>query len=114
MDEFTPITNDRGLYKKVLKEGSGNRPKDGHNVNVFYKGILEDGTVFDESNEEGFDFELGSGETLVGWETGMKTMRKGERSIFVMRSDYAYGEAGYMVIPPNASLIFCIELTEFY
>ena len=106
MEEFTPLTNDRGLYKKILKEGAGNFPVNGCIVTVFYKGVLEDGTMFDESTEEGFDFELGTNDALTGWEVGVKTMRKGEKAIFVLRSDYAYGESGYLIIPPNAPLIF--------
>lgn len=113
MEEFTPITNDRGLYKKVLKEGVGSMPHDGCCVSVKYQGVLEDGTMFDESPEEGFEIQLGTGEALTGWEIGIKTMKRGEKSIFVMRSDYAYGESGYLIIPPDASLIFCIDLLDF-
>ena len=113
MDQFTPLTNDRGLYKKILIDGSGVCPVDGSKVNVKYQGVLEDGTVFDESDEDGFEFELGSNESLHGWEIGIKSMRKGEKAIFVLRADYAYGEAGYLVIPPNTPLIFCIDLVEF-
>jgi FKBP-type peptidyl-prolyl cis-trans isomerase len=113
MDQFTPITNDRGLYKKILKEGMGKVPENGCKVLVSYKGVLENGTPFDESGEEGFQFELGKNEALLGWEVGIKTMKKGEKSIFVLRSDYAYGENGYMAIPPRACLIFCIDLIDF-
>jgi FKBP-type peptidyl-prolyl cis-trans isomerase len=113
MDQFTPISNDRGLYKKILKEGIGSPPENGCKVLVVYKGVLEDGAIFDESSEEGFDFELGNNEALLGWEVGVKTMKKGEKSIFVLRADYAYGESGYMAIPANAPLIFFIELIDF-
>lgn len=111
MEEFTAITNDRGLYKKILKEGTGNPPSRGTNVTVSYKGILEDGTPFDENDT--FTFVLGGGAVINGWEVGIGTMRKGEKSILVMRCDYGYGEDGYMIIPPGATLIYMIDLLEF-
>jgi FKBP-type peptidyl-prolyl cis-trans isomerase len=114
MEQFTPLTNDRGLYKKILREGNGTYPDDGDTVWVQYKGVLEDGTLFDQSHDdENFNFILGSGEALHGWEVGIKSMRRGEKSILVMRSDYAYGSDGYLIIPPEAPLIFYIELVDF-
>jgi len=114
MEEFTPISNDRGLYKKVLKQGNGDFPLDGSLVTITYTGILEDGTVFDESTEEGFEFKIEPNDALTGLVNGVKTMRKGEKAILVMRADYAYGSEGYLAIPPNATLIFCVDLLDFF
>jgi FKBP-type peptidyl-prolyl cis-trans isomerase len=109
MNQFTPITKDKGVYKKVLKSGEGDTPKNGDTVTVAYKGIFEDGTLFDEA--EGMTFEINDN-MIPGLEIGVKTMRPGEKTILVIRYDYAFGEKGHEHIPPKASLIFMIDLIE--
>jgi FKBP-type peptidyl-prolyl cis-trans isomerase len=121
MEEFTQMDDDKGLYKKILKEGYANRPKVGDVVKIYYTGILENGTVFEENNSgDGLTFKIGhvavteqgTYKIINGLETGIKSMRKGEKSILVMRSDYAYGEEGRLTIPPYASLIYCVDLID--
>lgn len=109
MDEFTSLTNDRGLYKKILKEGiNGRNVAVGNKVTISYSAALEDGRIFD--NKDKFDFVIGSDDVILGMDKGILTMKKGEKSIFVMRYDYAYGEEGFEKVPPNSSLIFSIDL----
>jgi FKBP-type peptidyl-prolyl cis-trans isomerase len=111
MDEFTELTKDRGLYKKILKEGSGRSPVDGMKITAKYQGILEDGRVFDETDN--LQFILGEEELITGLEIAIKTMKKGEKSIIVMRYDYAYGDEGSDPIPAYASLAFCVDLLNY-
>lgn len=84
-------------------------------MTVHYTGTLEDGTQFDSSRGRGeFKFTLGQGQVIKGWDEGVKTMKKGERAMFTLTSEYAYGEAGSPPkIPPNATLIFDIELLSW-
>ena len=84
-------------------------------VIVHYTGTLQDGTQFDSSRGRGeFKFPLGQGQVIKGWDEGVKTMKKGERAIFTLSSEYAYGEAGSPPkIPQNATLIFDIELLSW-
>jgi len=113
MEEFIQCTNDKAIYKKILTEGKGTAPKVGQKVKVKYTGMLEEGTKFDESKEP-IVFKLGGGEVVKGWEIGIPTMKKGERSVFVIRYDYAYGEQGYPgLIPPKSTLIYLLELIDF-
>jgi FKBP-type peptidyl-prolyl cis-trans isomerase len=107
---FVDISNDGGVKKKIIKEGKGDNPKKGANVNVNYVGSFEDGKVFDQSKEP-FTFKLGAGQVIKGWDLGVATMKKGEKAEFVLRSDYAYGDQGYPgVIPKKATLCFTVEL----
>jgi len=84
-------------------------------VVVHYTGTLQDGTQFDSSRGRGeFKFTLGQGQVIKGWDEGVKTMKKGERAIFTLSAEYAYGEAGSPPkIPANATLIFDIELLSW-
>lgn len=108
------ITNDGGVVKKVLVEGSGDCPKNGSKVNVSYIGTFEDGKEFDRSKSGGFNFILGARQVIKGWDLGVATMKLGEKSVFTLKSDYAYGDAGYPgVIPKKATLIFEVELLSF-
>ena len=80
-----------------------------------YAGKLEDGTPFDAcvNKEDPFSFRLGAGKLIKGWDLGVATMKKGEKSLFILKSDYAYGAQGSPPkIPPNATLHFEIELLD--
>jgi len=108
-------TQDGGLLKKVLVEGSGDeRPPIGSRVHVHYTGTLTaDGSKFDSSRDRNrlFTTKIGVGEVIKGWDIGMPTMRRGEKAILRARHDYAYGEDGSPpTIPGGASLDFEVEL----
>jgi len=107
---------DGGIMKQVLHEGSGPTASPGANVKVYYHGKLEkDGSTFDSNLEgPGFEFELGAGRVIKGWDQGVATMRKGEKATLKIRADYGYGESGSPPkIPGGATLIFDVELLSF-
>uniref|UniRef100_A0A803PG04 peptidylprolyl isomerase n=1 Tax=Cannabis sativa TaxID=3483 RepID=A0A803PG04_CANSA len=107
----------QGLKKKLIKEGEGwDTPETGDEVEVHYTGTLLDGTKFDSSRDRGtpFKFTLGQGQVIKGWDEGIKTMKKGENSLFTIPPEMAYGEAGSPdTIPPNATLQFDVELLSW-
>ncbi|KAL1473605.1 hypothetical protein MTO96_021897 [Rhipicephalus appendiculatus] len=113
--DITPEKNG-GVFKEILTPGTGEEtPGDGCSVSVHYTGKLVDGTEFDSSRLRGkFDFNLGTGSVIKAWEIGIKTMKKGEVAILTCAPDYAYGDKGSPPkIPPNATLIFEVELLEW-
>lgn len=94
-------------------EGSGEPVAPGDTVTVHYTGILPDGTVFDSSRDkEPFSFTVGEGIVIQGWERGLVGMKKGGRRILVIPPSLGYGATGVGQIPPNATLIFEVELLE--
>ena len=105
-----------GLYYSILKSGRGKSPLKGDNVSVHYKGTLIDGTVFDSSYQrnEPITFSLGIGQVIAGWDEGIMLLKKGSKAKFVIPSNLAYGSQGAGgIIPPDATLIFEVELIEF-
>ncbi|CAK9300284.1 unnamed protein product [Gordionus sp. m RMFG-2023] len=107
---------DNGVTKLIIKEGSEDGPAEGDKVFVHYVGTLLDGKQFDSSRERGtpFEFTLGKGEVIKGWDIAVKTMKKGELALITCKSDYAYGKAGSPPsIPADATLQFEIELLDF-
>ena len=111
--EESVVTTDSGLQYVVLQEGTGASPADGQTVTVHYTGTLEDGTKFDSSRDRSrpFSFRVGVGEVIRGWDEGVGDMRVGERRKLIIPPDLGYGARGAGgVIPPNATLIFDIEL----
>jgi FKBP-type peptidyl-prolyl cis-trans isomerase len=96
-----------------ITSGNGALPKSGDSVTVHYTGWLTDGTKFDSSvdRDDPFVFVLGHGQVIPGWDQGVAAMRVGDKSRFTIPPELAYGESGYPgAIPPNATLIFEVEL----
>jgi peptidylprolyl isomerase len=101
-----------GLKIYDLEEGTGDAVQQGQAVRVHYTGWLEDGTKFDSSYDRGEPFEVvvGIGQVIPGWDEGLTGMKEGGRRQLVIPPELAYGEQGSGSIPPNATLIFDIEL----
>jgi len=107
------ITTASGLKYEDLTVGSGAEAIAGKTVSVHYTGWLENGTKFDSSLDRGepFMFQLGAGEVIAGWDEGVAGMKVGGKRRLVIPSDLGYGARGAGgVIPPNATLIFEVEL----
>lgn len=104
-----------GLRYKILQNGEGNKAENGKTVSVHYKGSLSDGTVFDSSykRNQPIDFPLGMGNVIPGWDEGISLLQVGDKARLVIPSHLGYGEHGAGgVIPPNATLIFDVELMD--
>lgn len=102
-----------GLRYQILQKGDGVKAEKGKVVSVHYKGSLTDGTVFDSSykRNQPIDFQLGVGQVIAGWDEGISLLNVGDKARFVIPSDLGYGARGAGgVIPPNAVLIFDVEL----
>jgi FKBP-type peptidyl-prolyl cis-trans isomerase len=107
--------NVQGMNVEILQQGSGESTKSGDKVTVNYVGTLQDGTKFDSSIDRGqpFVFTLGQNSVIQGWELGALGMKVGEKRKLTIPSELAYGEAGAGgIIPPNATLIFEIDLLK--
>jgi len=113
MAEESLISTDSGLQYVDIVEGTGAMPQPGQRVTVHYTGTLEDGTKFDSSRDRGrpFTFQIGVGQVIKGWDEGVGTMRVGGQRKLVIPSELGYGSRGAGgVIPPNATLLFDVEL----
>ncbi|WGV28604.1 FKBP-type peptidyl-prolyl cis-trans isomerase [Halotia branconii] len=115
MSDDKAVTTPSGLKYVELEKGSGATPQTGNTVVVHYTGTLEDGTKFDSSRDRGqpFSFKLGVGQVIKGWDEGLSTMKVGDRRQLIIPPELGYGSRGAGgVIPPNATLLFDVELLD--
>ena len=112
MPEPTPQKSPTGVVTEDVSVGTGIEAKLGDRLTVHYVGTLSDGRVFDSSLDRNtpFDFTLGVGQVIRGWDEGFAGMRVGGRRKLVVAPDYGYGSQGVGPIPPNSTLIFEVEL----
>lgn len=109
------VTTPSGLKYVVVAEGEGDTPESGAVVTVHYTGKLVNGTKFDSSVDRGqpIDFPVGSGQVIKGWDEALLGMKKGEKRVLIIPSHLGYGPSGRGPIPPNATMIFDVELVNF-
>ena len=110
-----PQTTPSGLGYVIDQPGTGPKAQAGQTVSVHYTGWLTNGTKFDSSRDRGEPFELtlGQGEVIQGWDEGLAGMQVGEKRTLVIPPALGYGDQGAGgVIPPNATLVFKVELLE--
>ncbi|HCC68195.1 TPA: peptidylprolyl isomerase [Patescibacteria group bacterium] len=101
-----------GLKTEIIIEGEGGKCQSGDEITVNYLGTLKDGTKFDSSydREEPFTFVLGIGQVITGWDEGVNGMTIGEKRRIEIPSSMGYGKYGTGTIPPEAGLVFEVEL----
>lgn len=105
-------TTPSGLIYVITRHGEGPQPKVGDKVTVHYTGVLTNGIKFDSSLDRGqpFGFELGAGRVIKGWDEGIAKLHVGDQATLIIPSSLGYGPRGVGTIPPNATLIFVVEL----
>ena len=115
INEYINVTEDEGIKKKIIKEGQGSYPKEGNEVTINYIGIFNN-QIFEQSNEDTpTTFIIGENKVIKGWELALKTMKLGEKSEFIMKPEYTYGDKQINEnIPPNSILTYEIELKSIH
>ncbi|WP_291136841.1 peptidylprolyl isomerase [Flavobacterium sp. UBA7663] len=104
-----------GLRYQIIQKGNGTKAEKGKKVSVHYQGALENGQVFDSSykRKQPIDFQLGVGQVIEGWDEGIALLQVGDKARFVIPSYLGYGSRGAGgVIPPDATLVFDVELMD--
>ncbi|MEB3179524.1 MAG: FKBP-type peptidyl-prolyl cis-trans isomerase [Nostocaceae cyanobacterium] len=115
MSEDNVVTTPSGLKYIDIEEGDGATPQTGQTVTVHYIGTLKDGTEFDSSvgRNRPFSFKIGTGQVIKGWDEGLSTMKIGGKRQLIIPPELGYGSRGAGgVIPPNATLVFDVELLK--
>ncbi len=114
LDELQKTGGVADLRVVDITEGEGESAKAGDVLVVHYVGVLPDGTMFDSSVERGqpFTFQLGVSSVIQGWQQGLVGMKAGGRRLLAIPSSLGYGETGQGTIPPNATLLFDVQLLE--
>jgi peptidylprolyl isomerase len=109
------VTTPTGLKYVVVAEGEGDPPQKGALVTVHYTGKLLNGKKFDSSYDRGqpIDFPVGRGQVIKGWDEALLSMKKGEKRVLIIPSQLGYGPSGRGPIPPNATMVFDVELVNF-
>ncbi|MDQ2920330.1 MAG: FKBP-type peptidyl-prolyl cis-trans isomerase [Acidobacteriota bacterium] len=105
-------TTPSGLIYVITRHGEGRQPKPGDTVMVHYTGVLTNGMKFDSSLDTGrpFAFELGAGRVIKGWDEGIAKLHVGDQATLIIPPALGYGPKGIGPIPPDATLIFVVEL----
>ena len=106
-------STESGLRYQIIQKGDGPQAQKGQKVSVHYKGMFPDGQVFDSSYQRGnpIDFPVGEGNVIAGWDEGIQLLKVGDKARFVIPSHLGYGSRGAGgVIPPDATLVFDVEL----
>ncbi|MSR43378.1 MAG: FKBP-type peptidyl-prolyl cis-trans isomerase, partial [Pedosphaera sp.] len=110
-------TTASGMKYVTVKEGKGEKAGKNRKIQAHYTGKLTNGQVFDSSvkRNEPFEFTVGIGQVIKGWDEALSDMKKGEKRVLVLPPNLAYGErgGGGGAIPPNATLVFEVELLGF-
>jgi peptidylprolyl isomerase len=106
-------TTPSGLRYKILTPGTGDKPQKGQMVSATYTGRLLDGTVFDTTDKQPigvFQFTVGSGQVIAGWDEAFLDMKKHEKRLIIVPPALGYGDKAVGPIPPNSWLVFEVEL----
>lgn len=110
------VEGPEGLRYLMLKEGNGTLIVEGQTIDAHYYGTLPDGTPFDASYQRGntFNFMVGAGQVIRGWDEGFKLLSEGAQAILVIPAELGYGEQGQGQIPPNSILFFHVSVEKAY
>ena len=111
-DSSKIVTTASGLRYYIVQQGTGNKPKPGQKVMAMYHGLLANGDKFDSSYDrrQPFEFGLGQGQVIRGWDEGFQYLSVGTKAILIIPPDLGYGAQSTGNIPPNSTLYFHVEL----